>query len=198
MLRTIKQEIRIIGWDDAPFDFDSKETILFGVICRGGTQVDGVITARIKVDGNDSTEAIIKALKNSSHLKQLRIMMLDGITFGGFNVVDIEKIHESLKLPVIVFIRTNPDMEKIRKSLGKFSDHRKRFGLMEKAGKIHRFTLNVKGNKNMVYAQFVGIDPKKVERILKLTCVNSLTPEPLRIAHLIGYGLGRKQNGNVS
>ena len=33
-------------------------------------------------------------IKNSRHHNQLRVIMLDGITYGGFNVVDIEEPTE--------------------------------------------------------------------------------------------------------
>ena len=38
--------------------------------------------------------------------------MLDGITYGGFNVVDIEELYRETGLPVIVIMRSCPDFEK--------------------------------------------------------------------------------------
>ena len=194
MLKTIKPEIRIIGWDDSPFTFRDKNTLLIGVVCRGGTQIDGVITTRIKVDGNDSTRKIIQAIRKNPHYKQLRLIMLEGITFGGFNIVDINKIYKSTKLPVLVVIRTNPNLKNIRKSLMKFKDHEKRWRIIERAGKIREFRVrSYPRGRNTVYCQYMGIEAPEVEKILNLTSIHSLTPEPIRIAHLIGYGLkGRK------
>ena len=125
MLRTIKPEIRIIGWDDSPFNFDDKETFLVGVVCRGGTQVDGLMSVKIRVDGLDVTEKIIQSIKNSTHIYQLRLIMLDGITFGGFNIADINEIRKETGLPVLVVIRDMPKMEAIRKSLERLDDNKK-------------------------------------------------------------------------
>ena len=195
MFREIKPEIRILGWDDSAFTPKDKNTLLIGVVCRGGSQIDGIITARIRIDGTDATRQIIDATSKSPHYKQIRVLMLDGLTFGGFNIADMQKIHKSLKMPVIVVIRSKPDSENIRKSLGIFKDHEKRWKNIEKAGIIRTFRIRKFANakRNMVYCQYVGIDERLVEKILNLTSIHSLTPEPLRIAHMIGHGLkGRK------
>ena len=191
----VKKEIRIIGWDDAPFTFKDKHTLLMGVICRGGIQIDGVITTKICVDGTDATEKITKAINKSRHKEQLRIIMLDGVTFGGFNVVDINRLHEKTKLPVIVVIRDKPNMRNIRKSLSKFSDSEKRWELIEKAGEVRRFEVKnkvLKGRKT-IYYQNAGINEYTSERIINLTSVNSLIPEPVRVAHLICSGMKRRR-----
>jgi endonuclease V-like protein UPF0215 family len=191
MLRKIKKEIRIIGWDDAPFTFSDRSTTLLGVICRGGTQVDGVIASKVRVDGLDSTKNIVKSIKNSNHFKQLRIIMLDGITFGGFNIVDIRKLSEETNLPVIVVIKEMPDLESIKKGLSKFNDFRKRWELLERAGKIKSHEIrnkNLKGRRK-VYYQNHGISDSRTEEVLDLTSVNSTIPEPVRIAHIFAHGL---------
>ncbi len=194
MLKIIKPEIRIVGWDDAPFTFKDKHTILMGVICRGGIQIDGVISTKIKIDGNDATEKIAKAINRSRHKEQLRIIMLDGITFGGFNIVDINKLYEKTKLPVIVVIRDKPDMKAIRKSLSKFKDSEKRWGLIEEAGEVRKFEVKnkvLKGRKT-IYYQKAGIDEYTCESIINLTSVNSVIPEPVRVSHLICSGMKKR------
>jgi endonuclease V-like protein UPF0215 family len=195
MLKTIKPEIRIVGWDDAPFTFKDRHTLLMGVVCRGGIQIDGVITAKIRVDGEDATEKIAEAINKSRHKEQLRIIMLDGITFGGFNIVDIHSLHEKTKLPVIVVIGDKPDMQRIRKSLSKFKDSMKRWKLIERAGGVRKFEVKnkvLKGRKT-IYYQNAGVDEYTCESIINLTSVNSVIPEPVRIAHIICNSLkGRR------
>jgi endonuclease V-like protein UPF0215 family len=194
MLKEVKPEIRIVGFDDAPFTFNDKETLIIGAVCRAGLQLDGVITTKIDVDGLDVTEKIIKLLKNSKHFEQLRVIMLDGITFGGFNIVDIEKLFKKTKLPVIVVIREMPDLDLIKKSLKRFKDFKKRWTIMKKAGEINEIIIKNKVLKTpkKLYYQFIGVDKKIAEKIIKMTALHSATPEPVRIAHLIGEGLKSK------
>jgi endonuclease V-like protein UPF0215 family len=191
MFRKIKKEIRIVGWDDAPFTFRDRKTPLVGVICRGGFQIDGVISAEIRVDGTNSTDALIKAVKKTKHYSQLRLVMLDGITFGGFNVVDIRKLSKRTGLPVLVVIRDKPNLVSIRKSLARFRDSEKRWKLIASAGEIkkHSITNSVLKGKKTIYYQSTGLTSSEAEEILNLTSVHSVTPEPIRIAHMIGYGM---------
>lgn len=191
MLRAIKPEIRIVGWDDSHFTFRDTHTTLVGVICRGGIQLDGLITTRIEVDGNDSTRKIADAINRSRHKEQLRIIMLDGITFGGFNIVDINELHRKTGLPVISVISDKPDMEAIKKSLSRLPDFEKRWKRIKKAGKVKEFEVSnrvLKGRKT-IYYQNAGMDEYSSERIISITSVNSLVPEPVRMAHLICTGI---------
>jgi len=110
----IKNEIRVIGIDDASFDrFRDKETLVIGVLYRGGQFMDGVITTEVKIDGDDSTKKISQMITNSKFLKQTKYLLLDGIAVGGFNVIDVKRLHEKTGLPVIVITRKYPDFEEI-------------------------------------------------------------------------------------
>jgi endonuclease V-like protein UPF0215 family len=182
--RKIKEEIRILAWDDGPFKFGSKgKDILVGVIFRGSKILDGFLKTEVKIDGTDATKKIIDKILKTRH-KDLRIVMLDGITVAGFNVVDIKQIYEKTKLPVIISIRKKPDMEKFITSLKKLPNSKKRIKSIENAGPIYTTTIKDK----RVYFQCYGIEKNDAEEIIKKTSTVSLIPEPLRVAHLIATG----------
>ncbi len=67
--------------------------IVVGVVFRGGCSIDGVMHTNIAIDGLDATEQIASMINSSPHCKQLRLVMLNGITFAGFNVVDIKRLN---------------------------------------------------------------------------------------------------------
>jgi len=191
--RKIKDEIRILAWDDGPFEFKSKKKdILVGVIFRGGKILDGFLKTEIRVDGTDATRKIIDKTLKCKH-KDLRIIMLDGITVGGFNVVDIKQIYEKTKLPVIISIRKKPDIKKFISSLKKLSNSKKRLKSLDNAGPIYPTIIK---NKRL-YFQCYGIEKKDAEEIIRKTSTVSLIPEPLRVAHLIatGFVLGESVGG---
>lgn len=182
--RKIKREIRILGWDDGPFEFKTKgKDVLVGVIFRGGTILDGFLKTEIEIDGSDATEKIVEKILKTKH-KDLRIIMLDGITFAGFNTVDIKEIYQKTKLPVIVVNRKKPDFEKFISTLKKLPDSEKRLECVKNAGPV--YWTKVK-NKRVCF-QCYGIDKKDVEEIIKTTAKMGLIPEPLRVAHLIATG----------
>ncbi len=183
----IKREIRILGWDDGPFPKGKKgKTILVGTIFRGASFMDGILKTDIEIDGTDATEKIIEAVKNTKH-KDLRVIMLDGITFGGFNFVDIKKLHKKTGLPVIVILRKRPDIEKFKEAMKKLPEFEKRWEAVENAGRFFKVKVGTRGKS--IYFQKTGLTEEEAREIIKLTAVRSNIPEPLRVAHLIASGI---------
>ncbi|ODS37572.1 hypothetical protein BEH94_10125 [Candidatus Altiarchaeales archaeon WOR_SM1_SCG] len=190
----IKKEIRILGIDDASFNlYEDKKTILIGAIFRGGEWLDGVLKTEVTIDGNDATEKIAGMVKNTRH-KDLRVIMLDGITFGGFNVANIKKIYEETGLGVIVVVRKLPDFEEIEKVIKRYDYYEERKEGIRAAG-IPRKVETRPGN--FIYIQCKGIKFEDAEYIVKLSSTRSLIPEPIRVAHLIasGVALGESRGG---
>lgn len=181
----IKLEIRILGFDDGPFERKDKTVPVIGVVYRGGNFPDGVLKTDVKVDGLDATEKIVKIINTSRHKQQLKVIMFDGITLGGFNILDIKKIYEKTKLPVVVINRKHPNLEDVKKALKNFRDFRKRWKMILNAGRIKELKL---GDRR-VYYQNVGLNDEETEEIIRLSSTHSYIPEPLRVAHLIATGV---------
>lgn len=179
----IKPEIRILGIDDSAL-FNEKVMIV-GAIFRGGDWIDGVLRSEITKDGLDATEIICNMINTSRHHSQIRVVILDGITYGGFNVVDIQVLYRKTGVPVIVIMRSYPDFEKIKSALKNFHDGDDRWEIIKRAGDIEK----ISGKKNTVYIQRAGIGLETVKKIIQLTSIRSNIPEPLRVAHLIATGI---------
>ena len=183
--RIIKQEIRILGVDDSPFpSHTTEEVLLVGTVFRAGNWLDGVLSTYIHGDGNDGTEKIAEMVKNSRNLGQLGVIMLDGITFAGFNLVNIRQIFESTGIPVIVIMRKIPNFDRIKKALKRFEDWEERWENVLEAGKVYKVN-----NQEPIYMQIYGIRKEDAEDIVKLSTTRSAIPEPLRVAHIIAAGI---------
>ncbi|MBI4095321.1 MAG: DUF99 family protein [DPANN group archaeon] len=188
----MKKEIRILGIDDAPFNRNTDETVLVvGVVLRGADYMDVVLSSSVEVDGIDATQKIIKLVNDSRTKDQLRCIMLDGIALAGFNVVNINALHKATGLPVIVFIKGQPDFLAIKKALAHLDDGDDRMKLIEAAGKIRECKIENKavGREEKIYFQMAGTDAETACEILKLACQHGLVPEPLRVAHMIAQGI---------
>jgi endonuclease V-like protein UPF0215 family len=184
----IKPEIRVVGIDDGIFVPHSKGFApVIGVVFRGGYWLDGVMSTKVEVDGLDATEKIGSMVKSSPHYKQLRVIMLDGITFGGFNVVDIKELNSETGLPVIAVTRDKPNLKDIRRALHNLSSPEKRWKIVLNAGNI--LEVNTRGKNKSVYVEICGILEEDAQRILKLTSTRSSVPEALRVAHLVASGM---------
>jgi len=179
----IKPEIRILGIDDSALL--KEKVMIVGAVFRGGDWIDGVLRSEITKDGLDATDVICNMIKKSKHYGQIRAVILDGITYGGFNVVDIQLLYRETGIPVIAVMRSYPDFEKIKSALKHFPDGEERWTIIKRAGKIEKIT----GEKNLIYIQRAGIGLETVKRIIRLTSIRSNIPEPLRVAHLIATGI---------
>lgn len=186
--RIIKPEIRTIGIDDGPFVPHTKGYVpVVGVVFRGGYWLDGVMNTKIEIDGFDATEKIAFMITSSPHYKQLRVVMLNGITFAGFNIVDIKALNTATNLPVITVTRQKPDFVEIHKALKNLSSSEKRWEAILSAGEpIEVITRSAKAK---IYMQAVGIPLEDAQNIVRLTSTRSNIPEPLRVAHLIASGI---------
>lgn len=187
----VKEEIRVLGFDDSAFEKKSKCLVpVVGVIFRGGKFLDGVLKTEVMVDGLDATEKIIKVINSSRHKEQLKVVMFDGITMAGFNLVDIKEVNKKTSLPVIVINRKMPDLEKVKNALKNFEDFEERWKIVLNAGEIKE--CRVKNRK--IYFQAVGLKDWDAKEIIRITSTRSLIPEPLRVAHLIATALVRGES----
>ncbi len=191
-IRRVKPEIRVLGVDDGVFVPHSKGVAtVVGVVYRGGYWLDGVMRTEVEIDGMDATEKIMSMITTSPHYDQLRVVMLNGVTFAGFNMVDIKKLFERVRLPVITVTREKPDLDDIRRALRNLPEYENRLEAMENAGKL--IEVHTRDAEQAVYVQIVGISEKDAEKILKSTSTRSNIPEALRVAHIIASGLTRSK-----
>jgi endonuclease V-like protein UPF0215 family len=158
--------------------------MIIGTVFRAGEWLGGVLRTFIQGDGKDATRKIIDMVNSTRHKDQLGVMMMDGVTFGGFNVINIQEIFQSTGIPVIVVMRRYPNFKKIKKALKRFNDWDKRLNNMMNAGEIYTIE-----NKENIYIQICGIDLDDAVDIIKRSTTRSAIPEPLRAAHLIAAGV---------
>jgi len=176
----------VLGIDDGKFIPRTQGTVIVvGVIFRGGYSIDGVMHTNITIDGLDATEKFITMINTSPHHKQLRLVMLNGITFAGFNIVNIKKLHTSTALPVLALTHDKPDMVAVYEALKNLPNPEERWRLVVEAGEIHE----VINNGTKIYLELAGISLTDAQKIIRLTSTKSCLPEPLRVAHLVASGI---------
>jgi endonuclease V-like protein UPF0215 family len=184
--RVIKPEIRVLGIDDGVFVPRKGFAPIVGVVFRGGYWLDGVVHTKVRVDGLDATSNIASMILESPHCEQLRVIMLNGITCAGFNVIDINELSNETRLPVIAVTRGRPNFEKIHEALKNLPNSEERWKTFLNAGEP--FEVCTRSGSAGIYAQVSGIHKEDAERILKLTSTRSNIPEALRVAHIIASG----------
>jgi endonuclease V-like protein UPF0215 family len=172
----------VIGFDDAPFARRHRGDIMVVGALYAGARLEGVLSGRVRRDGANSTRVLVELLRRSRFRAHIQAVLLQGIAFAGFNVVDIHALHAALGLPVIVVARHRPDLAAIRRALlNKVRGGRRKLRLIERAGPMEPLA--------GVYVQRAGIAPDKAAELIRRFAIHGKLPEPLRSAHLIAGGV---------
>ncbi|MEM0351310.1 MAG: DUF99 family protein [Archaeoglobaceae archaeon] len=169
-------------WRIAGIDDSFKDDFCCLVCCvMSGRDVEGFMYEEISVDGLDSTEKIVRMLRKSKFYRQLKVVFLNGITFGGFNLVDIEELNEKTGIPVVVVMNRMPNMSEFENALKNFDDYERRLEIVRKAGEIKEA-----GN---LYIQLRGLSYDEALSLIKMNTFKGKTPETLRLAHLVASAI---------
>ena len=182
----IKLVSRYIGIDDGPFppktDDEVRHAPLLAVWLKG-PHLHQFRADWITVDGLDATRMAEFLLRDSFHIP----VLLSGVTFGGFNLIDPWKIQKSCKAPVIVVVGSRPDNRAVKRALVKhFPDWEKRWELIRSLGPIHKLRTTSEGP---VFFEQFGCSIRETRLILKASAFVSRMPEPLRVAGILARGL---------
>jgi len=186
----MKQQIRILGIDDSPFKFKDEKATVVGALVRVPGYLEGLMRTEVTVDGSDSTEKLVEMISRSKYREQIKVVMIDGIALAGFNVIDIESLHKSTRIPAVTVTRDKPDLAKMKSALMKyFADWQQRYE------KITRLELvEVRTEHKPVYACGSGVDRTELAQLVRMSTVRGSIPEPIRIAHLVSAAFVRGES----
>ncbi len=183
----MKENPIVIGFDDASFNLKSgsETTRLIGVVCQG-IRIVNVVSTEIEIDGLDGTEKLIELV--SQYEKHVQFIFTHTITFGGFNIVDLEEIYNELNKPIIAINERKVDLDSVIDALEKkFSNKsNEKVQYILNAGDLYHTKISTAGGLSTIYFHKKGIKIKDVESLLLKVCLDSKFPECVRIAHLIG------------
>lgn len=184
-----QRAIRVIGIDDAHYRDKTRgsEVHFCGVVCSG-TRFEGMVWNSLQKDGLDSTERITEAIRSSKFFAQLHLVLLDGITFGGCNIVDLPAMARDLDLPITAVMRRRPRMDEFRAIFQHLPEEEERLRRTEAAGEIHDI--------GPWCFQCVGQDPRTIAKALDRLTDRGNVPEALRLAHLIGAAVKLGESSN--
>ncbi len=172
----------VIGFDDAPFDRRHRGDVRVIGAVYAGPRLEGVLSGKVRRDGANSTRALAELIARSRFRAHLQTVLLQDIAFAGFNVIDIERLHALLGVPIIAVCRKQPDLAAIRRALlHRVPGGRRKWTIIERLGPMEPAA--------GVYVQRAGISFEKTAELIRRLAVNGALPEPLRTAHLIAGGV---------
>jgi len=172
----------VVGFDDAPFARAHRGDVMVVGAVYAGARLEGVLATRVRRDGANATRALAECVRGSRFRAQLHAVLLQGIAFAGFNVVDLAALHAALALPVLAVARRKPDLRKIRGALlGQVRGGARKWRLVERAGPMEPLA--------GLWVQRAGLSSAEAASLIRRFAVNGRMPEPLRAAHLIAGGV---------
>ncbi len=191
MRRAVSRDTRVascIGIEDGPFiprRLGGSNAPLVAVKLEG-PHITAVRAGWIGVDGMDGTERALKLLKSLSKLQSP--ILLAGVTFGGFNLIDPRRLQKMFKVPTIVVVGSRPNNRAVKRALVRhFLDWRERWRIIRSLGPLR--TVRTVASENPLFYEAFGCSSSVAQRILAGWALVSRTPEPLRVAGLVVRGL---------
>ena len=178
------QKPPIVGVEDGSFQKGLTEKTFLVAVLLKETFIEDIKIAKITIDGLDATEIFSEFLKSW----KFEAVMLAGISFAGFNIINPFIIQEKYAKPVIVVTRTKPDNKAVKRALQRhFEDWKLRWNVFKKIANFNRvFVLT---NERPLYFNVVGADAEWASNIIQALSIRGRVPEPLRVARLIARGI---------
>ena len=163
------------------------KALLVGVITRG-IQLLHVSFGNIEIDGTDSTEEIIRLYEENPYKNEIRLIMIDSPTLGGFNPPNPFEIYKRTKIPLILLPDKKPKSVISEVYSKVFPEREEQIKILKNLPK--RESLNVSINQDPkisreIFFHSIGIAKNELVDLLNYLSEFSAIPEPLRLAHII-------------
>lgn len=181
-----KHSLRMVGIDDGTFRPNRRllqKAPIVAILFRN-LQIMNSEVGLVQVDGTDANRVLMKLLKRMRY----DVIMLSGISFAGFNVVDIGNLAASTQRPVIAITGEKPDNQAVRVALrDHFTDWENRWRMIRAAGRVHGFKPH--REDPTLYFEVRGGSTALAKRCIAATAKISRLPEPIRVARIVARGL---------
>jgi len=184
-LRVHKKAVRTLGISESFVKGVSEKSVLAGVVMRTDGVIDGFSFSTATVGGMDATEKIIEMYRNLER-DDINLLMLNGCVISWYNVVDLHRVAEETKLPLIcVTYEESEGLEKYFMELFP-QDWETRVEVYHK----NKSRTPVKLSTGYtVYVRFINTDLEETKGILNKLTSHGAVPEPLRVARLLARSI---------
>jgi endonuclease V-like protein UPF0215 family len=160
----LKKESRILGLSATPRRKDG--TIVVGVIFRGSSWLDGILTCNLRSRNDHKMLRLSRAILRSRQYSQLHAVIISSNQTILQRDSDIAELARRLKLPVILLLK-RARRKKPSQPLG-----------------VEQHELDIKGDR--LHASAKGIPFKEIQELITVGCTpDSCLPEAVRVADLI-------------
>jgi hypothetical protein len=168
---------------------NTTKSILCGIVMRRDFIVDGVIFGETTIKGDDATEKILQMFKELDR-PDVSYLLISGLILSLYNIVDIKKIHNVLKIPVIGL--TYRESYGIENSIKHNFPDSFEFKIKNYSNLNNREKINI-NKTSEAFVRFEGCTIHEVQYLLKNLTLSGSIPEPIKVAKLIANSLIKKE-----
>jgi len=170
------------------FRQNSKKSILSGIVMRRDFVIDGFVFGSATLDGDDATTAILQMYEDLKR-PDISYVLISGLIISLYNIIDIKKIHKSLKIPIIGL--TYHDSTGIEDSIKYHfpNSYKSKIKNYKKLGIRKKITLHTSSE---VFVRKEGCTLHDVKYLLNKLTLQGSIPEPLRVAQLLAKSMLQK------
>lgn len=154
---------------------------LAGVVMRHDFIIDGFVFGKCTVEGNDATDEILDMYFRLNR-DDISYIMISGLIISMYNIVDIKKIWQVTKIPVIGV--TYEESEGIEDAIIHHfpNSYEGKLEQYHKLGKRIPMTLHT---DHKLYVRNEGCSFDESKKILDMLTLQGSIPEPLKVAQLL-------------
>ena len=166
----------------------SKKSVLSGVVMRRDFLIDGFVFGSATLKGSDVTDTILTMFDDLGR-PDLSYVLISGLILSMYNIVDIRKIYNHLKIPIIgISYNESAGIESSLKF--HFPDsYEQKLSEYKILGKREKITLKSSGN---LFVRTQGCSVNDAKIILDDLTLQGSCPEPLRVSQLLAKTLLQK------
>jgi endonuclease V-like protein UPF0215 family len=192
-LHVHKKAVRALGIAESFLKGVGKRSVLAGVVMRTDMIADGFVCSTATVGGMDATEKMIEMYVNLER-EDVNLLMLNGCVISWYNVVDLHKIVDVVKLPLLCV--TYNESEGLKKYFVELfpEDWERRVEVYHRNGSRIPIQLNT---GYTVYTRFLNMTLAEATGILNKFTLHGTVPEPLRVARLLARSIVKAYPGQL-
>ncbi len=185
-----KRAIRAVGIAES-FVLSFPRSVFCAVVYRSDGLVDGVVIDFATVGGDDATDTVCRILRELDR-QDVHVVLLDGCIVSWYNIIDLEKVHESCGIPVLAltFEEITGDVEGAIRKIFPRDVAEQKIRQFRKLPEPVRIVLP----SGEIYVRAVGVQPhpRILKTIVKRFLREGKRPEPIRIAKFVANAVLRK------
>lgn len=171
------------------FGHHCANSVFSGIVMRRDFVIDGFVFGSATLEGNDATDTIL-GMYDELKRPDISYVLISGLIVSMYNIVDIKKLYDSLKIPIIGI--SYNDSLGIDDALKRhFPDSfESKITAYHKLGKREKITLDTSHD---VFVRKEGCTLGDVKHLLNELTLHGSVPEPIRVSQLLAKTLLRKK-----